>query len=120
MRTGCGSKLAGAVLLALAIPGAAARALPDTPATKTPTPLPASDPLNKLLSERIAGKKSLDDVRIDVAWPRPTTPTSARIYGNGVGIWDHKLQFTLPRKDVVAALKVLRDARLGAMPGFFG
>jgi hypothetical protein len=115
------STIAGAMLLILAIPfPEAARAHPDTPAKKTPTPTPGPDPLSGLLSERISGKRSIDDVRIDVSWPRGAKPTSARIYGNGIGIWDRRLQFTLPRRDVVSALQVLRDARFGAMPGSFG
>ena len=59
-------------------------------------------------------------MRIDVDWLRGTKPVTARIYGDGVGIWDRSSQFTLTRDQVVAALKVFRDARFGAMPAFFG
>ena len=59
-------------------------------------------------------------MRIDVDWLRGTKPVTARIYGDGVGIWDRSSQFTLARDQVVAALKVFRDARFGAMPASFG
>ena len=120
-RENCALRLAAVALksaLALAASTAAGLALPQAgPAT---TPTSAQDPLAGALQERITGKKSPDDVRIDVDWLRGTKPVTARIYGDGVGIWDRSSQFTLTRDQVVAALKVFRDARFGAMPASFG
>ena len=95
-----------------------ALASPESKPTAPPTPV--ADPLSKPLAERIAGKRPLDDVRIDVDWVRGSAPVHARIYGDGAAIWQRRVQFSLTRDQVIAILKLLRDARFGAMEGTFG
>ena len=107
---------AAATLGALTMSRANVLASPEPKRAATPVP----DPLSEPLRERIDGKKSLDDVRIDVDWLSSTTPMTARVWGDGVGIWQRRLQFNLSRDQVVAMLKALRDARFGAMAGRFG
>ena len=78
------------------------------------------DRIGPELEKRIRGKASLDDVRVDVTWARGGPMSSARVYGNGVGIWDRRSQFRLTKPQVVAILKALRQAEFGAMPDVFG
>lgn len=78
------------------------------------------DRIGPALEKRIAGKAKLDDVRVDVAWSRDDGMTSARVYGDGVGIWNRQAQFRLPKEKVLALLKTLRAAKFGAMPDWFG
>src|SRR5262245_3194445 len=66
----------------------------------TAPPAPAPDPLSKPLTERIDGKKPLGDVRVDVDWVRDAAPVNARIYGDGAGIWQRRLQFALTKGEV--------------------
>jgi hypothetical protein len=111
------STLAAATLLALATASPdAALAAPDTPARKTPTPAPAPDPLAGALSERIAGKRSLDDVELDLIWRQD----EARLYGTGVGICRNASQIRVPRAELLALLEELRQARFGGLPDRFG
>jgi hypothetical protein len=107
---------AAATLGALTMSRATLLASPEPKRAATPVP----DPLREPLRERINGKKSLDDVRIDVDWLPGATPMTARVWGNGVGIWQRRLQFVLSRDQVIAMLKALREARFGAMIGRFG
>ena len=104
-----------AALLAFAV-GSAAYGVPDTPPKKTPTPPPAPDALVKQLSERIAGKGKIGDVKLDLLWGKQ----NARVYGAGVGICDNAYQIPVSRAEVVALLEAVKAARFGAMPGRFG
>ncbi len=100
------------------------------PLTATPQPqdadrdkaqaAPSPDPLAAALDARIAGKASLDDVRIDTTWFRDGRGSSARVFGDGVVVCDAKLQTRVPKAEVVVLLKALRKARFGAMPDHFG
>lgn len=81
---------------------------------------PAPDRMTAALDARIAGKVSLDDVRIDAFWSQNGKGSSIRIYGNGVAICDERLQFTVKKSDVIALLTLLRKAHFGAMPEHYG
>lgn len=81
---------------------------------------PTRDTIDAALSKRIRGEASLDDVRIDVNWRRKTGIVTARVYGNGIGIWNDASQFRLSRDEVLAMLKALEAARFGAMPPHYG
>ena len=72
------------------------------------------------LEKRIRGRASLDDVRVEVSWPLESGLSSARVYGNGVGIWDRKVQFRLSKAQVVSILKTLQKERFASMPERFG
>ncbi len=77
-------------------------------------------PITSALRNRIAGKVSVDDVRIDAYWSRAGKATSARIFGDGVGIWQRQLQFQISKSQVLALLKAIAEADFGAMPDHFG
>lgn len=79
-----------------------------------------SDPITAALAERIAGKVPLDDVRVEVQWTTGAIPVEAKVFGNGVAIWDRKLQFRLSKPQVISVLEPLHKARFGAMPERFG
>jgi len=78
------------------------------------------DRIGPALEKRIAGKAKLDDVRVGVDWSKDNVMTSARVYGDGVGIWNRQAQFRLPKEKVLALLKTLRAAKFGSMPDWFG
>jgi hypothetical protein len=78
------------------------------------------DRLTAALEERIEGKTGLGDVQVDVFWSRGGRATTARIFGNGVGIWQRGSQFRLPRSQVLDILRAIEKARFGAMPDRFG
>jgi hypothetical protein len=99
------------VLLAAALAGAAgARADEDE----------SEDRLTPALESRIKGKTGLGDVRVDVFWSRGGRATTARIFGDGVGIWKREKQFRLTRAQVLDILRAIEKARFGAMPDQFG
>jgi hypothetical protein len=84
---------------------------------------PGARPVDRLgaeIEQRIAGKVGADDVRIEVSWRRPSEIVSARVYGDGVGVWRERTQFTLTRQQVLDLLRALRDARFGAMEKAYG
>ena len=93
--------LAGAAFLATASPNA-----PAAPAT----------PLDLALEKRASGKASPNDVEIDASWQLPEGHRSAQIWGDGVGIWNDSVQFRLSHEQVLSIVKMLADARVGAMP----
>jgi hypothetical protein len=78
------------------------------------------DRIGPELEKRIRGQAKLDDVRVEVIWPRGGTSTVARVYGNGVGIWNRRRQFRMSRARVISMLETLREARFGSMPDRFG
>lgn len=86
----------------------------DRDAPSSPSPIGAA------IAKRIRGRAPLDDVRVDVEWPVDGRLTSARVYGNGVGIWDRSSQFRLPKTQVLAILKALQAGKFGSMPERFG
>ncbi len=77
-------------------------------------------PITAALRKRIEGKASLADVRIDAYWSRDGKATSARIFGDGVGIWQRQLQFQLSKSRVLELLGVIQKSEFGAMPDSFG
>lgn len=109
---------------------AAALALADTPPQQTPREKPKVDPdresavetdrIGPELQQRIQGQAKLDDVRVEVSWPRDGSVRSARVYGDGVGIWNRRAQFRIPKEQVISLLEALQEARFGSMPDRFG
>jgi len=79
-----------------------------------------TDPITTALQMSIDGKASLVDVRIDAFWSRDGKAVSARIFGDGVGIWQRQLQFQLSKAQVVGILKTLQEAGFGSMPDRLG
>ncbi len=75
----------------------------------------AADPLDAALEKRIAGKAPLDDVSIFASWQRAEGSTSVKAWGTGVGVWQHRTQFSLSRGQVISLLKILASAKVGAM-----
>jgi hypothetical protein len=98
-----------AALAALAGAAFLAAASPKTPAAP-------GNPLDAALEKRAAGKASLDDIEIDVSWQLEQGNRSAHIWGDGVGIWQDSVQFRLSRDQVLSLVKMLADAKIGAMP----
>jgi hypothetical protein len=79
----------------------------------------AKNPLDAALEERLRGKASLDDLEIEASWQLEPGNRSARVFGNGVGIWQDSKQFRLSREQVLTLVKKLVDAKVGtiAQPG---
>jgi hypothetical protein len=111
-------------LVAIALAAVLARAdavaavpLPGRPGEKS---FPADDRITSALEERIEGKAGLEDVQVDVFWSRGGKATTARIFGDGVGIWQREAQFQLSKARVLDILRGIQGARLGSMPDQFG
>jgi hypothetical protein len=98
----------GAALLGLALAG------PTAGAAQKP------EDLGKALQDVLAGKRGLDDVRLDVHWAANVQPAMATVYGNGVGIWRRSTQFTLKKEQVLDLLKKLQTSKFLDMPRGFG
>jgi hypothetical protein len=82
--------------------------------------LSSPDPITSALDDRIQGKAGLGDVQVDVYWSRDGRATTARIFGDGVGIWQREAQFELSKARVLDILTVIQKARFGSMPDRFG
>ena len=78
------------------------------------------DRLDAALDRRLSGQAGLDDVRIEASWRRASEIVSSRVYGDGVGIWNEKTQFSLTHEQVLGLVRTLRDARFGAMARAYG
>src|SRR5689334_20477258 len=116
-------RLAG-VSSILAVAAAAAALAQDAP----PTPGPAAktpaadapkgeDPLARELDALLRGAGRPADFWIDVTWPTASNQlTSARVWGNGVGIWNRAAQFRLSKDEVRTILRAIRESRFGAYP----
>jgi hypothetical protein len=76
--------------------------------------------LQQALADVLAGKRTLDDVRIDVHWAGNVKGAAATVHGNGVGIWQRNKQFRLTKEQVLGLLKVLDEGKFLAMPDRFG
>jgi hypothetical protein len=112
---------AAAACLAAAPPLPAAAKAQDADRKATQAPGESSvDRLGPAIAKRIAGKASLDDVRIEATWRRKTEIVGSRVYGNGVGIWRDRTQFHLSREQVLDLLRAFEKARFSAMPKQFG
>lgn len=110
--------LAAALALALPAPQPTPREKPEEDRERDSAVGP--DRIGPELQKRIRGQAQPDDVRVEVIWPRGGTSTSARVYGNGVGIWNERAQFRLSKAQVVSMLSTLQKARFGSMPDRFG
>ena len=109
--------LLAAAALVLGHTAAAAR-----PAAGVPAPKKAASvsPLDAALDARISGKASLDDVRVEASWSTDGRASITRLYGDGVALCDRRLQIHVSKDRVLAVLRALRRARIGAMPDRFG
>ncbi len=76
----------------------------------------AADVITPLLQKRLAGKASLDDVVVDVRWPVDGIYTSARVYGDGAGIWKREFQIRLSKAEVRRLIQLLVKKRFGSLP----
>ena len=113
--------LAIGLAAALAWTGAVAAApLTDEPRKGADEGRISPDPITSALEARIQGKTGLGDVQVDVFWSRDGKATTARIFGDGVGIWQREAQFELSNARVLDILKVIHKARFGSMPDRFG
>jgi hypothetical protein len=109
-----------AAALALALPGPQPTPRERPEADRDRDSAVGPDRIGPELQKRIRGQEKLDDVRVEVIWPRGGTSTSARVYGNGVGIWSERAQFRLSKAQIIAMLSTLQKARFGSMPDRFG
>jgi hypothetical protein len=110
------------LLLAVAAVGSAAGQTAERPEDRDRSLLerPAKDRITGPLEAVLREKSGLDSVRIRVDWTRGDGTISAELFGSGVGIWNERVQFRVPRRQLVAILGELREARFGTMPGQFG
>jgi len=77
--------------------------------------------LDEALAKRVRNRSGLEDVEIDVRWPRGDEVLAAcRIVGTGVGIWRRESQFRVPQTEVLSLVKTLQAARFGALPDAMG
>lgn len=81
---------------------------------------PSKDEIGKPLAELVAGKRDPKTLRIEVIWAEGRKRSSARLFGNGVGIWNDSAQLRLSRTDVSSIASALNQARFGAMPSQLG
>jgi hypothetical protein len=78
------------------------------------------DRLAAAIEKRIEGKVSPDDVRIEADWRRKSAIVTARVYGDGVGIWRDRTQFSLSRAQVLDLLRAIQAAHFGGMEKMYG
>jgi hypothetical protein len=81
---------------------------------------PSKDEIGKPLAELAAGKRDPKTLRIDVVRVEGRKRSSARLFGNGVGIWNDIAQIRLSRTDLSSIASALREAQFGAMPSQLG
>ena len=78
------------------------------------------DPLTRSLEERLRKGSSLDDVMIDVRWRFEGEYVSARLFGDGVGIWKREVLFRIPPADARNLFRKVTAAKFGALPDTLG
>ena len=108
------------VLLAAALAWPEGSADARVPEKASPREASPADRITPALEARIDGRTGLGDVQVDVFWSRGGKATTARVFGDGVGIWQKEAQFELPRARVLEILEAIRKARFGSMPDQFG
>lgn len=72
------------------------------------------------LDQALAGRFPLAEVRIEVLGSGLPAWHSLTVFGRGIGIWNDERQFTLPEKEVRAALKLFKTYEFSRMPERFG
>ena len=85
-----------------------------------PAPRPQSDAITPLLEKRLKTRGNLEDIVVDIGWPFQSRHPVCRLYGNGVGIWDRKVQFRLTGPQVTSLLQALVRDRFGSLPDTVG
>jgi hypothetical protein len=103
-----------------------------SPASVAPSPTPresrpphqereaSPETMAKALRRRSQGKAKLDDVRIDVYWSSGTHIDQGRVFGNGIGIWNRAVQFSMSRDEVLSILQLLNKENFVKFPDQFG
>jgi hypothetical protein len=76
----------------------------------------AADWVSPALGQAIRGKAPLGDVRIDLVWKSQPH----QIYGDGVGIWNHTVQYPVTRSEIMELLKAISREHFGSLPDTFG
>jgi hypothetical protein len=109
--------LAAAIALALWLSPLSAQ---EKPGKDEDAKSSSEDALTKALERRLAGKASLDDVMIDVRWRFDDVYTPARVFGDGVGVWNRSVGVRVPRAQVRALIRKLASSRFGSLPDSAG
>jgi len=78
------------------------------------------DALTLALDRRLSGNASLDDVMVDIRWRFEGEYTSVRLFGDGVGVWKHKVGFRVSRAQARELIKKFASAGFGSLPDSAG
>jgi hypothetical protein len=107
-------------LLVLSLAACTARPAPSTPARagerlEEESRTPAGEAFERALDAALK-RGAWSDLWIDSDCQDKTNlPRSIRLYGNGVGIWNHQRQFAVPRERLLGLLSELDRARFSRM-----
>jgi hypothetical protein len=76
----------------------------------------SEDALTRALERRLAGTSSLDDVMVDIRWRYENDYVRARLFGDGVGVWNRSVGFRVPRAEARSLIRKLAAVRFGSLP----
>ncbi|HMF09662.1 MAG TPA: hypothetical protein VKJ00_11030, partial [Thermoanaerobaculia bacterium] len=104
----------GALIAAVMVAGVSLAAPPAVASAPRP-----ADTITPLLEQRIKTGR-VDDVVVDIRWPFQTGRATCRISGDGVGLWDRRVQFRLPPKEISSLLESVARSGFGSLPKTIG
>jgi hypothetical protein len=90
------------------------------PASAASQPKTHPDPISRLLNARLKSGGHFGDIVLEIEWPFESLHPVCRLYGNGVGIWNRKVQFRLPQSEMTSLLQAVARARFGSLPDTIG
>ena len=79
-----------------------------------------TDRFGAALADCIRSRPCLSDVEMEVWWRREGGIVSSRISGDGIGIWNDEVQFTLSNDAVLLLLSGMQKAGFGDMQKLYG
>ncbi len=84
------------------------------------TPATPEDAAFERALDTARSRKSWNDLRIDADCQDQTQlPRTVRLYGSGIGIWNHQRLFTVPRETLIDLLAEVDRARFSRLPDTF-
>ena len=86
----------------------------------TGDPAPVATGLSQALSRAIDDRSEWSSLHLFVECAGDAGMRSAEVYGNGVGIWDYRQQFTLTPVEISSLLRALQEADFARFANIYG
>jgi hypothetical protein len=80
----------------------------------------SEDALTRALERRLASTSRLGDVMVDIRWRYENDYVRARLFGDGVGVWNRSVGFRVPPAEARSLIRKFAAVHFGSLPDSAG